>query len=707
MVLLLSKWVVSANTVKKSHQGEESLKKFAETTLEDEDYLKYSFILSDASKRYQLRLDSSSKIFSNNYLNLTTLNPQSAKSTSKGSIRFSLNLKKGLKSKEVPKPCKKKIRQIHHKFDFLAFDPASKECFGFSSNNFVHMRALGQSEAGFPSLICFGVGYEAAWLSSSGKRRGGRNTFQQHQDSSIVDQKKLSLSAKNPIQEFCIKPISEKNEENEQEKDNSNPGLTIESLNPPPDQHKTAKKHTRRLQTSHTKKLRVVLQVPKNSLKLLKLTKSDYNIHLRDQRKHHSIYLNQHSLLANHPIIKQKSRHIIFSINFKSPLTPGQFPDTKPCNLLSRTLKANYVIHIKHDLCIHGSFNKLPFLYYKGADLERGRGPSVTMTLHSSPHIKFFVTLVGHHRLGMKKFKIYHHVFEKGAYYINFNDVLLPAEASEYKNLAKKIHEKLLKICFGGTLFVTPVVFVLPFSKDVSFRQFYMLQFGIVFNFLSQLDLGLLEMFDLEDQFYTIIPTLILAFYVAVGLSKRKKYVLVVLWKLLTLGDYFVTAVLMRSKETLYYCLINILIFKTLGFVYKLVNPKVSLVELGISFTVNLSLLNLANNLIYFTTPFSRVMMVMDGQILHNNDPAFYYLGLGIIFTILSFGRMVMLQILPWNVRVRRVRELDKAVRGTGDGDIEMAVNDINVSASAVSDNGGGVSADVSISSLTEANGWY
>ena len=119
------------------------------------------------------------------------------------------------------------------------------------------------------------------------------------------------------------------------------------------------------------------------------------------------------------------------------------------------------------------------------------------------------------------------------------------------------------------------------------------------------------------------------------------------------LVDYVMMALLMQDSGTIFYCLFNVSVYFVIVALIRNSNKNIPEQEFSISFTVSLSMLNQLGNIWYYTTSLNRVLFLFDGLQIHDRDPAFYYLGFGLVFTLIAIARIFLNEYLSWNQEAR------------------------------------------------------
>lgn len=222
---------------------------------------------------------------------------------------------------------------------------------------------------------------------------------------------------------------------------------------------------------------------------------------------------------------------------------------------------------------------------------------------------------------------------------------------------------------WGICLFLTiiPGFTILFFSSNFNYNGFYIMQFGVIFNFVSQITLAIIEWFGLEDLYFAQMLIIILSMLIAMYYCQEKIISLTKIWIIFSLIDYTLMALLMNTKGTIFYGLINVVVFFVLAYLIRMEKPRIENYEIAVSFALSITLLTLLGNMWYFTTSFNRVWYIFQGARVHDKKPGLYYLVYGVLFSVLSLGRLVFNEVLPWN-RLAGYRAPEKKKRDLEEG---------------------------------------
>lgn len=377
---------------------------------------------------------------------------------------------------------------------------------------------------------------------------------------------------------------------------------------------------------------------------------SDYSIKIRDPSRSHILRLNKNNYIVKHPIIKRKNRYVTYSLNFGNYLTPDQMPNKNGCKPYTH-VKANYMFE-EGSQCAYGKFSRMPKVSIERFEEDAGRQKVVMIANHFEGQ-EFYIILESREKLGDKDtdYRRANFLRHEGTFF--HRDLLyLRFEVSEYKIIADGYYHR-LRLTHAFLLLLIPAFFILMFNEDYHTQGLYCLQFGIIFNFVSQISLSIVEWYELEKTFIAVYGVFILGIGISMLLSLRRLRSIVFLWKIFTLVDYVLMALLMRERGTLFYAAVNVVVFKALTILLKLNKGETRYMEISISFFTSLCMLNLVGNIMFYTTSLKRIIFLMEGLKLHDKHEALYYLGFGVICSLLSFARLFMTDHAEWNVKAR------------------------------------------------------
>ena len=615
------------------------------SSLQKDDQRMYDYVFQSEDGNHIIRLDSKSKFFNTAYLNKTSEVDENSKEKSP-QLTTSIRFDRFLKESEIPQECKEWLGdQSSGEFNLIQYNKEEKNCRGvnFQTNS------PKQLDCGMAKQSCLLI-FETPIGDNASKK-----------------QKKLYY-------------IDELNFHLRQDENENNVGLiNYETF----DEKRLKQYHN----VDHAASARNVeyrfLLDPKDYFVVDNLRR--FSIKIADPSKHHTLILDDQSYIVRHPLIKKRDPKsgVSFSFNFQSLLEPDQIPDSRNGACRNYTqVRANYMFETPHH-CVYGLLNHMSKIHYHPGNEPNSpiKYPYVSIVANSFSQDHFFhIELVGKEVLGRELYHFSRMNLKKGGGKMLVYDTLqLRFEPAEYGIRHKEQHEHYIQFLHGLLILVIPAFFLITFNKDYHKHGIYFLQFGIMFNFFSQISLSIIEFYDCDGKFWVVYPLIILTLLISFALSLRKIVQIVMIWKIFTLIDYVLMSLLMGQGHTFLYAIINVAVYQILAFCLKMAKKEVRFMEVSISFVTSLCLHNSLGNILYYTTALNRVIFFMERLSLHDRNPELYYLGYGIICSLVSFARLFLTDYLPWNLEARRkhlsVYDPEFGVQKRAEKEVELSDN--------------------------------
>jgi hypothetical protein len=306
--------------------------------------------------------------------------------------------------------------------------------------------------------------------------------------------------------------------------------------------------------------------------------------------------------------------------------------------------------------CAYGLIDRIPFILFH-EETETVPYNFVALKLNSFEGHEFFVDFVGLNVLHGKKhafMQTYARDLSSKTHFKQMDFLYLNVPRSEYLIDHLDTSSKFMRSLSNFLLFLIPTFCIIFFNNDFKWNGIYWLQFGVVFNMLSNVTWSMLEQYLVHNEHtFLIYIMLIMTLALSVLLSDKKDGRLVKIWQVWVVIDYVLMALLMQDKGTFFYCLVNVLTFALVAYFVKKNYKEIRNDELQVSFCVSLSLLTQLGNIWYYTTSLNRVFLLLARHQIHDKNPVFYYLIFGMIFTFMAISRIFLNEFVSWNADAR------------------------------------------------------
>lgn len=316
---------------------------------------------------------------------------------------------------------------------------------------------------------------------------------------------------------------------------------------------------------------------------------------IEDPSNRHIVRLRQDSYIAKNPIVNLPNGDIKVSLNFAGYLTPKQYPDSVGCaKEREEKVEANYM-YGNHKTCVYGKLNKIPLVHYHE---ETSKLPYdfVFLKLNAISGEKFFVDLSGMNLLKGKKHKFFTSAYriigrpKDSIVKVHFLYLFTPR--SEYIVEHKSVLQIFSRNFAEFILFILPAFCILFFNNDFRFGKVYWMQFGIVFDFVSNILWSFLDWLKLRHSFVPIYIALAITISIAYTQSMKKIPQVIKFWSVWVIFDYIMMALLMTDSFTVLYSILNVSIFFGVANIARRWKADIQLEELLVSFVISLSMLN-------------------------------------------------------------------------------------------------------------------
>ena len=399
----------------------------------------------------------------------------------------------------------------------------------------------------------------------------------------------------------------------------------------------------------------ITLFISKSHYQLSPFDKNEFSITIQDPSGDHVVRLRKDSWLAKNPLIDKKHRSMHISFNFANLLGPSQYPRNAGCIKAKKSLvRANYM-YGDNTRCAYGLISTIPFVFYH-EETETMPYDFVFLKLNSFEGHEFFVDLVGMNVLHGQKSKFFTKYMRQTGSRNNYKMIdflYLYVPRSEYIVEHQETVHKFLRALANMILFILPAFCILFFNSDYKAHGIYWMQFGIVFDIISNITWSTVMAFQWQEYIFIVYLILVGTFFYSLILSEKKQKNLILAWQIWVVIDYFLMALLMHDKGTVFYSILNICVFGAIVYQIKKKQPKIPDHEYLISFAVSLSMLNQLGNIWYYTTSLNRIFYVLGGLQIHDKNPLFYYIGFGSVLTVIAIGRIFMSEFISWNAEAR------------------------------------------------------
>lgn len=388
------------------------------------------------------------------------------------------------------------------------------------------------------------------------------------------------------------------------------------------------------------------------------------------------VKFNKYFRLAVEPLIKKtfkvetegdEVKEITVSFKYGKKLTKDEIPEYESCKDVQPD-EFNYIIATKKN-CVSAMNNVYKKIDYKDdiAELHLNWIEKEDFILLLKPREKITNNLDFERIVPAKeKDKAQLPIKNLLSVYINKDDL---------KEETKTQEERYMRWSISLTISVIPAFAILFFNSNFNYNGFYVMQFGIVFNFVSQITLAIIEWFGLEDLYVAQLLIIILSMLLAMYYCQDRMESLIKVWILFSIVDYSLMAMLMNTSGTFFYGLINVLFFFLLVYLIRMEKSSIPNNEIAISFALSLTMLTLLGNLWYFTTCFNRVYYIFRGFRVHDKKPGLYYMVYGIMFSVISLARLILNEVLPWN-KLASYRPPSKVKRDLEEGFMDKGEDD-------------------------------
>jgi len=404
------------------------------------------------------------------------------------------------------------------------------------------------------------------------------------------------------------------------------------------------------LLTSNVHDYHYELDLKATDFEIFKQEDSFYSLKIRDPSKHHTLLLDKNNYNVKNPLIRYSKNGVTLSMNFNSMLDASEMPNKAGCrDMVHET--ANYMLE-HGNYCTFGVFSRMPYVSYHEKDAFIPYSVA-NLQGNSEPHEIFEIQLLGREFLPHDDDILTKETKDIKGKLMTVHKLKLRFERSEYKVIIKEPFERFVKFLFGIICILMPAFFLITFNSDFQTNGIYLLQFGVLFIMFSNLTLSIVEHQDQESKWYWMYPILVFNTIISFLCSDSKIEGLIVVWQSWTFIDYFLMSFLMVENGTFWLAVVNIGVFFFLTMILNCFKDNVRYFEWSISLTTSLSLLTLLGDLLYHTTTLSRILMFFERHKIHDRDPKLYYLGFGIIFSMMSFARLFMADYMSWNVQAR------------------------------------------------------
>lgn len=359
--------------------------------------------------------------------------------------------------------------------------------------------------------------------------------------------------------------------------------------------------------------------------------------------------------LAVQPLIKQKfkvendgddTKEITFSFKYGKKLKKSEIPEYDSCKEIKDD-EFNYVIATEKN-CIGAQTSVFKQLKIDGNTKENS---IIEIDLNWIEKESFTLLLQPKTRTRLdQEFKRIFTKEEKDKPTVPPKNILsIYINSEDVKFSIKTIEQRYMRWSICLTIAVIPAFAILFFNSKFNYNGFFIMQFGIIFNFVSQITLAVIEWFGLEDLYFAQLLIIALSMLVAMYYCQDRRESLTKIWIIFSMIDYALMAMLMSTSGTFFYGLINVLCFFILVYLIRMEKPTIPLHEIAVSFALSLTMLTLLGNMWYFTTSFNRIWYIFQGARVHDQRPGLYYMVYGLLFSIMSLMRLILNDALPWN----------------------------------------------------------
>ena len=261
------------------------------------------------------------------------------------------------------------------------------------------------------------------------------------------------------------------------------------------------------------------------------------------------------------------------------------------------------------------------------------------------------------------------------------NQIFATMDINQDFKLEISWRDRNMAFSIGVILLMIPGIGILFFRRECKIRGFYWMQFGVNFYLISQLMLSIVDWLELEGLWFAQILLIGLSMMAALlGAQNRRGWV-VLAWQLYGVFDYFLMACLMEKGPTVFYSLINFVLFFVMAGGYKYIMPETMNHEILVSLVASLTFLNLLGNIWFFTTFFNRLVFMFFNYEIHDYDPFKFYIYYGGFFNLMGLVRLYFNEVLSWNAEAarssQRLPELYVKNHGISDISIDQGLEGI------------------------------
>lgn len=183
--------------------------------------------------------------------------------------------------------------------------------------------------------------------------------------------------------------------------------------------------------------------------------------------------------------------------------------------------------------CAFGKISQIPYVHYH-QEVPEMPYDYVFLKLNSFEGHDFFVDLVGMNVLKGRKTRFFERKFRNVRSRKSPNKIIdilyLFVPRSEYIVEHQELLHKFARNLSQMVLFILPAFCIIFFNNDYKEYGVYWMQFGIVFDILSNITWSIIELFHWENMIFPVFAVLGITVVLAYGESEVKRQGLIRFW---------------------------------------------------------------------------------------------------------------------------------------------------------------------------------
>ena len=441
--------------------------------------------------------------------------------------------------------------------------------------------------------------------------------------------------------------------------------------------------------------------------------RQNFSISIKSVRKNASLLIDKSSTLALRSIIKlpihrqglSPLRPFEFSLKLNGYLSESEVPSTACANIYKNNLQTKFNYMLGNDsICAYGTLDKVSNIVIRNITRPLPQTPSTSLKMPSASKSTSYSgtkanlprqqdTLVTVYLNGFMKEK--NHMITLNLFPLDYigsdevanstfivkdgvqkvvDQIYVHMDLNQDYKIGSIWGERNMAFSIGLILMLIPMAGILAFRRECKMRGFYWMQFGVNFYLISQVMLSIVDWFGLEGLWLVQILLIGLSVMGALlGAQSRHSWVILA-WQIYGVIDYFLMAGLMEKGPTVFYSLINFVLFFVMAGGYKYIMPETMNHEILVSLVASLTFLNLLGNIWFFTTFFNRLVFMFFNYEIHDYDPFKFYIYYGGFFNILGIVKLFLNEALHWNAEAARSNQKrpELHVKNHGMGDISL-----------------------------------